>query len=719
MGDSKESRLYTILKKPNISQEDMEQFEQLLVNKEENPNIDIGQNNSLLKRAIGFNYEKDNKLYKIVELLLEHCDINLFKDQNLITQSIFTKQLWIIDTLFRKGYSPQQQDIIHIVRIHKQPLLDPSNDTEIFRKTVIDKFYRKLKNIEKLKQHVGLNINRQTGITSPKFAYIIMGHGGETTETKVVPDGCMLVSLVHSGEVSYFNLEELVERFNSSEKDKLLDPITNYTYITKTINTEHSVNNMTPAIYREGDTYYDLTCYLISYWDSEFYPDFAPKNGFLTRTSGVLKLLDSQPIPVVNETISKNTDGKDLINRMFNSSVYPTPEQLNTIIDTMADKSINNIIYNNPSLLTLTTIKQSELFTKLGPGVYYNLNCRSTEFTKSVENLYTHKHLIKNNDRQLVNVSDNLNGSSKENIARNLQKLHLRKNPNPNILKAINEAARIRAPLAQRAALKREQERVEAPPGTPRTLYPKPPPAPPSAPPPESSSAPSSESSSAPSSEFIPLAYPPPPPAQDVELLDFLRFIEKPIPLLQFLYQIIFHNYNNPKNRISSQLERILFFVQNLEEYIKIKETVYVEAMKATDAAGGVIPQKHLHLISKADADINTISSDLEELLSLYDTEFNEYSKLFEDKELREKYIIASPVLEKFQEILLKSHKRREVFLKKQRNGRKKVPSAQNLPRVPSAPNAPVVSAQEAGYKRIKTRKLKKNSKKTKRSRKY
>jgi hypothetical protein len=53
---------------------------------------------------------------------------------------------------------------------------------------------------------------------------------------------------------------------------------------------------------------------------------------------------------------------------------------------------------------------------------------------------------------------------------RNLKKFHIKQNPNPNILKAIGEAATIRAPIRQRAALKLQEHQQEQY-GTPIVTY--------------------------------------------------------------------------------------------------------------------------------------------------------------------------------------------------------------------------------------------------------
>ena len=98
-----------------------------------------------------------------------------------------------------------------------------------------------LKNIKlkTLREKKSLDPERLTGVNHPSTAFVMLGHGSEDTKRVYrVPKGCIIVILVHSGEFSVLNDNFFQNIFNDPEKEKFLDPVTNYKHIVERINSE-------------------------------------------------------------------------------------------------------------------------------------------------------------------------------------------------------------------------------------------------------------------------------------------------------------------------------------------------------------------------------------------------------------------------------------------------------------------------------------------------
>jgi hypothetical protein len=304
-----------------------------------------------------------------------------------------------------------------------------------------------LRKVNALRLRKRVNPEKLTGANHPPTAFVMMGHGKErTTNKRVVPEGCILVVQIHSGELNYFIPNFYSNIFNDPEKDRYLDPIANYKYITDKINIGRGISENTPlAIYIEGDEYPEFVYTLISYLDTDLEDNSKnPRDSFKIKDSGIAQypFIEGE---AYNEIIRKDVEGKEIFLNLYNKSTYPPRAEIEQIIDEIpGTKNLNDIIYSS-GIEKKLTIRQSELFKILGKGVYYNLVCRFTSPKLLVNDIFTKRKIINNNQRSLVNSS-----------------LHLRKN-RPEILQAIGEAEGQRQGFIGRLNKSREATYVPRP----------------------------------------------------------------------------------------------------------------------------------------------------------------------------------------------------------------------------------------------------------------
>ena len=291
-------------------------------------------------------------------------------------------------------------------------------------------------------------------------AYVIMGHGSEIPKTKIkniVPPGCTLVVEVHSGELNY--LSDFDNIINYPNKSIFLDPINNYKEVVKAItNTQKTL-----AIYKEGDEYPDFQYGLLSSWTSKSSSHVNP-NQIRLRDSGIMeypfKSIKPNHIVPKNELYDINSPNLDIFADQFRNSIYPSKEvvknfinnnKFNTLNDIMKSmqyisetntvklrticnkykwnknqiissseylKIINPEVYNPLNIKSIIEVKQSELFKKLPPGVFYNLVCRATSnniretakvFIKNDYWYSVNREIIKNNVRLPIKTRKNTN----------------------------------------------------------------------------------------------------------------------------------------------------------------------------------------------------------------------------------------------------------------------------------------------------------------------
>jgi hypothetical protein len=330
----------------------------------------------------------------------------------------------IVKKLIEIKYIPKQpNEASNIYRLIRQPGLINEEIKDIVKKYIISH----------IAQTKRLDPARLTGATAPSTAFVMMGHGSELPEIEIVPPGCIIVVQVHSGELNYINRNTFLNIFNDPEKIKFLDPVTNYKYINDKINSTR--NYTTPlAIYREGDEYPNFSYTLLSYWDSEdgINRDYVGQaNSYLLRDSGVVKFpfdkgsitfpaINAKGLPSVIEQIGTNivqsyhAYGKEIFLNLFNKSEYPTSDELAPSIELIEDPKTFYKIINDQNVLGKLRIRQSNLFKKMGPGVYYNLVCRATNDSLRIVNQNVQRSVINNNQRSLVNASGHIIKNKRE-----------------------------------------------------------------------------------------------------------------------------------------------------------------------------------------------------------------------------------------------------------------------------------------------------------------
>jgi len=378
------------------------------------PNSYLYEDSPLSAAINGANTQEEEAL---ALMLLGSDKIKL--EANLLLKSLLKNHINIPARLIELGYTPGQEELRGIKELLKNPDINDRNKELIL--ALLESI--RAKKLYNLRTHRQLDPRRLTGENAPSMAYVIMGHGEELPEMKIVPKGCILVVKVHSGELSYNTHELFTKIFNGNGSD-YLDPVSNYSKILNNLD----IGNF--AIYREGDTYPDFNYHLLSMWENH-------------RQGRVYDLSDSgiEKYPFTKRIVKLNSyyndlpyeiPVKDIIKNLYTTSIYPNIESIDgmlNIIDTDASKLSDYI--NNPLFEVYKTIKQSELFNKaerrdgFEPGVFYNFICRATKLS-----------LVKNGDSLVINNS--MRFPLGMNRVRGMK---------PEILQAIGEAEFHRAPL--------------------------------------------------------------------------------------------------------------------------------------------------------------------------------------------------------------------------------------------------------------------------------
>ena len=327
-------------------------------------------------------------------ILLMDSGAELINTRPLLSFSVQAKLNRVVRKLIEKNYIPSKEDLIDLPTILKKPGLV---DEDI--KSLVTSYLKNIK-VKTLREKKSLDPERLTGVNHPSTAFIMLGHGGEDSTRRFrIPKGCIIVVQVHSGETNYTPNDFFQNIFEDPEKEKFLDPITNYKYIVDKINSKREY--FTPlAIYREGDIYPGMYYTLISDWDR----DSLLKLDY----SGVVQYpFTKGPSGLGNRKVEKNKPGKDVFISLYDKSIYPTRSELEELVDNLPPelpKTIENIV-KSASIDKNINIHQADLFEKLGPGVYYNLVCRSS--SNSIEKIdpETDRKIINNSKRALVDAS--------------------------------------------------------------------------------------------------------------------------------------------------------------------------------------------------------------------------------------------------------------------------------------------------------------------------
>ena len=283
----------------------------------------------------------------------------------------------------------------------------------------------KEKLLKNLRERRHLDPNRLTGASAPKTAFVMMGHGGELSDMKVVPPGCILVVEAHSGELTRVG-KLFPAIFNDPNNANFLDPVKNYKYINDfLIKQMPSKNKTSLAIYREGDIYPDFNYHLLSYWDSKD-DNIGQKNSFLLMDSGIAKYPFIKGKTMII-TVKYEQEDKGETMSLYDKSMYPPKDIFNQeiedfktleLLDDVKPNTFLNIMEGLRDSTDITKIKQSEIFNKVEkredgfePGVFYNFICRSTGKNNILD---VNGLKINNNKRALVNSEGHIIRNKKE-----------------------------------------------------------------------------------------------------------------------------------------------------------------------------------------------------------------------------------------------------------------------------------------------------------------
>jgi hypothetical protein len=420
------------------------------INEEGYTNLDFAITNTKYGTAEDRPFSK-----QIVILLIDNGGIT--NKMSILFESIRENSINIVKKLIEKKYILKKSDndkpIDEITEIHR--LLDQPGQISKEIREIVNKYIvsLQLKNIRVSKR---LDPARLTGKNAPSTAFVVMGHGSETASERIVPPGSILVTQVHSGELNYLNGEYFTDIFNhvGITKETILDPITNYKRVVDLINL-HRGYNTSLAIYREGDRYPDFFYSLLSSWDSKTYIDFVGQpNSYKCRDSGIAKypfdkgtsIISGTTQHVATEVVNKYNDpGKDNFLRLYDKSEYPTRAELQPIIEKGGLNTMQKII-DSPEIGKKINLFQSDLFKKLGAGVYYNLVCRATNAAIRVVDSSTQRSILNNSQIALVNSSGHIHQEKREvlqrieeaelhrkNLIARLNKNNLKRNPIPAI----------------------------------------------------------------------------------------------------------------------------------------------------------------------------------------------------------------------------------------------------------------------------------------------
>jgi len=373
---------------------------------------------------------QDNELEVVKELLAQGADVNAENSQRwtaLYVPTLVGKRFTeVIKELVAHGATITPQILEHANIEVKQLLL------------------RGRKNVKKLRPSAFAH----------ETAYFIMGHGLEDPFMRIVPKGCTLVVQVHSGETNYISADTYSNIFNYKDKHKFLDPVTYYKDVVDIINKGRTfpiATNKSVAIYTEGDQYPDFTYSLVNaHVDLEDRDCKLKESGIAKYPFGTTKFKSNMH--------NLNTPNfTDEFLSYFERSVYPTREELArhmppgepTLEDILNSLNVGFSGY-------YTRASQSEIFKKLGKGVYYNIVCRGTrtniltqhELPNAVpvgEPRLMSRSYIKPELRQLVH---NVNAAAPKQLSLENHK---------EVVNAIGEAAAFRAPHIEALKLNRAQ----------------------------------------------------------------------------------------------------------------------------------------------------------------------------------------------------------------------------------------------------------------------
>lgn len=325
-----------------------------------------------------------------ISLLLLDAHVLFFPGEDLLLISIERGLDLLPRKILETGYTPNVAEMkkINIILRNRIPgLLSP--ETLGFLYFYYTAYFASLRKTAAmaLSRKKPLDRYRLTGVLAPKTAFVIMGHGGELNQKRTqMPENCVLVTQAHSGEVTHSADGAFFALFNYNIKPQILDPITNYERISGAIlkgRGSSPSNYSSLAVYRTGNLFPEFIYKLLAFWDSDTEEGgfIGTPNRYRIIDSGVAQYPFNGGAPRIYILDKSSTDYEPLIN-LFSRSIYPTSTQIRTFIEAIPNPKTIKTIVNKLLESPLIIITQSQLFAKLGSGVYYNLICRDIVATK-------------------------------------------------------------------------------------------------------------------------------------------------------------------------------------------------------------------------------------------------------------------------------------------------------------------------------------------------
>jgi hypothetical protein len=257
---------------------------------------------------------------------------------------------------------------------------------------IMDEYPRKTKanrvlaQMEEHSRKAKANRNATNAFT-PSNAYYIMGHGDITHETFIVPENCIVVVKVEEGE-SFYQTDKYFPIIYNMNLSILTDPIKKRAELVKALGTV--------AIYHPGATCPNFRYSVIDTVKAGEQPVLSEFGSGVTNIS--LYKRDQHKCTltgsVMNNTLStftgiksrKNSEEiKKFIVDAYQYSIYPTQQDVETIIDTLIDNNITDIndIINKMNHYSLFRPTQEDLCKK-SRGVFFNFVCRPNDSLKPI-----------------------------------------------------------------------------------------------------------------------------------------------------------------------------------------------------------------------------------------------------------------------------------------------------------------------------------------------
>ncbi len=239
--------------------------------------------------------------------------------------------------------------------------------------------------IEEYSRKAKANRNSVNAFT-PSNAYYIMGHGGTTDETFIVPEDCMVVVKVAEGEL-FYQTDKYFPIIYNMDLSILTDPIRKRPELVKALGSV--------AIYYPGASCPNFTYTVINY-NTLQNPTILSEFGSGVTDISLYKEDQHKSTlrhSVTHDTLStfkemkarrNNNEIKKFIMDAYQYSIYPTPQQVETAIDKLIDNNITDINDIITAMMRLHVFNPTQEDLCQMKGVFYNFVCRPNDSLKPI-----------------------------------------------------------------------------------------------------------------------------------------------------------------------------------------------------------------------------------------------------------------------------------------------------------------------------------------------